>query len=282
MVSAAIETEHWIGATMRFVFPDDAPLDNVGKGEILEFDPPKVFAFRWNEDVLRFELIPENMGCCLVFTQTVGGGWIGRLTVGRNASGWDACLDTLRARLADEDFERPTDWLRPMERYIDEFGLNQGEARETPYGYQVLFARDLVWQPIETVWNLLTEGQSVDVGGKPPIRTTNDYVAAGPVTAVDAPRVLEYEWRHESRPAGRVRWEIVHAPNSAPGSNSPRPSQVRWPIYGPPCSLPGRPTSSSSSPRHSARSAVRGRPTALRSWPGPTPTGSADPPPSLP
>lgn len=27
-------------------------------------DPPRVYMFRWNQDVLRFELIPDG-GCCL-------------------------------------------------------------------------------------------------------------------------------------------------------------------------------------------------------------------------
>jgi uncharacterized protein YndB with AHSA1/START domain len=45
---AAVDTELKPGATMRFTFPDAAPLEATGEGEILEFDPPKVYAFRWN------------------------------------------------------------------------------------------------------------------------------------------------------------------------------------------------------------------------------------------
>jgi len=80
----AVDTELKPGATMRFTFPDAAPLDTTGEGEILEFDPPKVYAFRWNTDVLRFELVPDGSGCRLVFSQTLGGGWVGRLAAGRS------------------------------------------------------------------------------------------------------------------------------------------------------------------------------------------------------
>jgi uncharacterized protein YndB with AHSA1/START domain len=141
---AAIETEFEVGARMRFTFPDEAPIDANSEGEILEFDPPKVYAFRWNTDVLRFELVPDGSGCLLVLTQTIGGdGWAQRLTAGRNAAGWDVCLDALSARLDDRPFEEPQEWLGPIEHYVEKFGLGEGEvldseelpALEMPYGF---------------------------------------------------------------------------------------------------------------------------------------------------
>ncbi|WP_158893824.1 SRPBCC family protein [Amycolatopsis anabasis] len=209
---AAVETELKPGAKMRFVFPDEAPIDATSEGEVLEFDPPKVFAFRWMEDVLRFELVPDGGGCLLVFTQSVGGGWIGGLAAGRNAIGWDVCLAGLEAFLADRSFEQPAEWLAPMERYIAKFGLDKGEVRSTPEGYEIFFARDLVWKPVTEVWSLLTEEGAVERGAEPPLPATNGYVPAGPVTEAEAPRVLEYAWLHECEPAGRVRWEIHHDP----------------------------------------------------------------------
>lgn len=209
---AMVETELRPGAVMSFTFPEDAPVDTTGDGEILEFDPPKVYAFRWNFDVLRFELIPDGSGCHLLFSQTFGGGWVGGLAAGRNAIGWDVCLDVLAAHLAGQVFEPPTDWLGPMEHYIRRFGLDEGEVRATDDGYQVHFARDLVWRPVDEAWALLVEDAEPRVGGEPPLRATNGYVPAGPVTAVEAERLLEYEWRHGGEPAGRVRWEITHEP----------------------------------------------------------------------
>lgn len=74
------------------------------------------------------------------------------------------------------------------------------------------FARDMVWKPAGWVWALLTEDTEPRVGDEPPLPATNGYVPAGPVTEVDAPRLLEYQWHHDGDPAGRVRWEIVHDP----------------------------------------------------------------------
>ncbi|MGH3940416.1 MAG: SRPBCC family protein [Pseudonocardiaceae bacterium] len=209
---AAVETELKPGAMMRFTFPDAAPLDANSEGEILEFDPPKVYAFRWNTDVLRFELVPDGAGCRLLFSQTLGGGWVGRLAAGRNATGWDVCLDTLQAHLAEQDFQQPTDWLGPMERYIRKFALDEGDIHDTGDGYRVHFARDLVWKPVDEVWTLLTEGAEFRVNDEPPLRATNGYVAAGPVTEVEAPHVLEYQCLYDDAPVGRVRWEISHDP----------------------------------------------------------------------
>jgi uncharacterized protein YndB with AHSA1/START domain len=209
---AMIETELKPGAAMRFTFPEEAPVDVGGEGEVLEYDPPKVYSFRWNVDVLRFELVPDGDGTWLYFSQTLGGDWVGRLSAGRNAVGWDVCLDALQSHLAGQGFEPPSDWLGPMERYIQEFGLDEGELRETGDGYVLHFARDLVWKPVSEVWALMVEDTEPVEGEQPPLRATNGYVEAGPVTAVDAPRLLEYQWRHDGEPAGTVRWEITHDP----------------------------------------------------------------------
>jgi uncharacterized protein YndB with AHSA1/START domain len=210
---ALVEAELRPGAPMRFTFPEEAPVDDPNsQGEVLEFDPPKVYAFRWNQDVLRFELIPDGDGCLLLFTQTVGGGPAGRLTAGRSAAGWEVCLDALQAGLAGRTPEPPTDWLARIERSVRSFGLDEGTATRTEDGHRVHFARDLMWKPVEEMWALLSEDGAPKVGDQPPLPATNGYVPVGPVTEVDAPHLLEYEWRHDDRPAGRVRWEFTHDP----------------------------------------------------------------------
>lgn len=221
-VSDPAEMAHWFpakveadlrpGAPMRFTFPDEAVVDGVWDGEVLEVDPPKVFMFRWNDDVLRIELIPVDEGCLLVFTQTMGGGEAGRLGAGRTAAGWDTCLDELAGRLAGETVPPRTDWLGPMERYIEKFGLGDGTVRETGAGYELRFARDLVWKPVDDAWRVLVEDATPRVGGEPPTGATNGYAPAGEVTAVDAPRVLEYGWLHGGEQAGTVRWEFFSDP----------------------------------------------------------------------
>ena len=206
---AAVEAELRPGAPMRFTFPEQAVVDGTWDGEVLEVDPLKVYMFRWNADVLRIELIPDGDGCLLVFTQTLGGGPVGRLGAGRTAAGWDQCLDVLAARLAGTTLEPRTDWLTPMSAYVTEFGLDEGTVHDTADGWELRFARDLVWKPPADVWALIVEDATPEPGGEPPLRATNGYVPAGRLTEVDPPHVLEYEWHHDGAPAGRVRWTIV-------------------------------------------------------------------------
>jgi len=206
---AAVEAELTPGAPMRFTFPEEAVVDGTWDGEVLEVDPPKVFMFRWNVDVLRFELLPADDGCLLVFTQTMGGGWVGRLGAGRTAAGWDACLDVLTAGLDGTTPPERTDWLTPMESYLEEFGLDTGTVESTSDGWLLRFARDVVWRPNERMWELLTEGAPGAVGGEPPVRATNGHVPAGAVTEVDVPNTLAYTWLHDGEPAGEVRFRLV-------------------------------------------------------------------------
>lgn len=181
---AALETELKVGAPIRFVFPEDAPLETTD-GEILELDPPKVFAFRWNRDMLRIELVPDGDGCLLYFSQTLGGGAIGRLGAGRNAAGWDHCLGTLAARLDGREGEPFTDWLPAMEHYLDRFGLRDGEVVRTADGFELRFARDMVWKPAADLWHLVRRD-------------------AATVSRSEEPRLLEYPAE-----GGTVRWEVV-------------------------------------------------------------------------
>ncbi|CAM3667111.1 SRPBCC family protein [Kibdelosporangium persicum] len=207
---AAVEAELRPGAPMRFTFPEEAVVDGKWDGEVLEVDPPKVFMFRWNQDVLRFELIPDGAGCLLVFTQTVGGGWIGKLGAGRSAAGWDNCLDAMAARLDGETPQGFDNWLGPIERYVDEFGLGEGTVRRTEDGFELHFARDLVWKPVEEAWAFLVEDSPLT--GEPPLRATNDHAPPGRLTVVRAPHTLEYEWLSEGTPAGIVRWTFESDP----------------------------------------------------------------------
>ncbi|GAA0610534.1 SRPBCC family protein [Kutzneria viridogrisea] len=205
---AAIQTELAVGARMRFTFPEQAPVDGTGEGEVLEYDPPRVYAFRWNNDVLRFELVPEGEGCVLHFSQVLGGGPLGRLGAGRNAAGWDHCLDALLAQL-DGGSVGTFEWLPKMERYIEVFGLGAGEVVPTDSGCELRFARDLVWKSTKELWNFITEEQSVQPGDGAPLRATNGYVTAGEVVTAEAPTLLEYRWLHEGEPVGLVRWRFA-------------------------------------------------------------------------
>jgi uncharacterized protein YndB with AHSA1/START domain len=188
---AAVEAELTPGAPMRFTFPEEAVVDGAWDGEVLEVDPPKVYMFRWSQDVLRFELLPDGDGCRLIFTQTIGGGRIGELGAGRTATGWDTCLAALTGLLDGVPVAPREDWLTPMEGYIEEFGLGFGTATPT----ELHFARDLVWKPPAEVWPLLSDA-------------TIETAPPGRVLSTNAPHELGYEWLHEGEPAGRVTWRI--------------------------------------------------------------------------
>ncbi|MQA05815.1 MAG: hypothetical protein GEV07_24905 [Streptosporangiales bacterium] len=208
---ATVTTDLAIGAPMRFSFEGHNPdMDATGSetGEVLELDPPKVYAFCWAESVLRFELLPTAEGCRLIFTQTLSGtGTHGDLpSTARQAAGWDGCLGLLAARLDGTSAEATESWWQRAERYVAEFGLGDGTAEPAADGWVVRFERDLVQSP-DQVWQLLTGGGELDPGAAPPVQLTHGYVQTGTITDVAAQRTVEYTWLHEGAPAGRVRFE---------------------------------------------------------------------------
>ena len=209
---ARVDAELKPGAAMRFTFTDH-DLDDT-EGEILEFDPPRLFAFRWDRDVLRFELVADGSGCRLLFTHTLGEGgfWGGKRSAPRNAAGWDVCLAMLAARL-DGRPPRPdeTDWFARDAHYVEAFGLAEGEVRAEGDGFVLRFERDLV-TPLDEVWANLTGRADLMVGAAPPAECANAYVPVGPLTAVEPPRALAYTWLHDGAPAGQVRWELSPQP----------------------------------------------------------------------
>ncbi|GHF78509.1 uncharacterized protein YndB with AHSA1/START domain [Amycolatopsis bartoniae] len=176
---AAVETELTVGAPMTFTVPGT---DRFRDGEVLELDPPKVYAFRWHHDVLRLELVPDGDGCVLHFTQTIGGG---RLTAGRNAAGWDYCLTALDAQLDGREAEPFTDWTSVITSYLDRFGLLAGTRTDTT---ELHFALDLIWAPLDHAWQVLAARQPK-------------------ATKAEPPRLLE----HDGNP-GHVRWELFADP----------------------------------------------------------------------
>nr|WP_042185635.1 SRPBCC family protein [Kibdelosporangium sp. MJ126-NF4]CEL16793.1 hypothetical protein [Kibdelosporangium sp. MJ126-NF4]CTQ91978.1 hypothetical protein [Kibdelosporangium sp. MJ126-NF4] len=211
---AAVEAELRPGAPMRFTFPDEAVVDGAWTGEVLEVDEPKVFMYRWNLDVLRFELIPDGNGCLLVFTQTVGGGGTGLLGAGRTAAGWDECLDAMQAQLdgvtPEKSPQAGTNWLSRAEGYIEQFGLGEGTVHPVDGGVELRFVRDLVWKPLDVVWAFLVKDAALT--DEPPLRATNGHVPAGRLVKAEAPHTLEYEWLHDGSPAGTVRWVFASDP----------------------------------------------------------------------
>lgn len=212
---AKVETELKVGATVRFHMDE---IDDT-TGEIVELDPPKLFVFRWDGDLLRFELIPDGSGCRMVFSHTLSGSatWGDARFSAQHAAGWDGCLDLLAGRLDGVEVDSSMDdWFGRNERYVEDFGLAEGEVRDHPDGRLLRFERVLV-QPAAEVWAALTTQDdhgdtttpALTVGTQPPPAATTSAVPDGRVTTVEQEHVLEYVWQSDAADAGRVRWELT-------------------------------------------------------------------------
>ena len=121
------EMRHWFpagvrmdlrpGGEMSFEFDDpDAPETS---GEVTEVDPPRLLAFNWAQDHLRFELEPQQQGCRLRFTHFLSE----REDAARTAAGWNVCLDQLGRHVAGAPAEAPgteptPEWRRRYDEYV--------------------------------------------------------------------------------------------------------------------------------------------------------------------
>jgi uncharacterized protein YndB with AHSA1/START domain len=135
----AAELTHWFpqdlvgtfgpGEKLRFVFRGEAPVLN-GEvvpdftGEVLEFDPPRVLAYTWSGDTLRFALTPDGDGCLLVFTDT----FADQGKAARDGAGWHVCLEVLDARLDGTAAPAGDRWKVHYDRYAETFGPDAASA----------------------------------------------------------------------------------------------------------------------------------------------------------
>jgi uncharacterized protein YndB with AHSA1/START domain len=124
-----IEGERAVGAALRFSHRDVSlpPFD----GEMLEFEPPRLLALRWGEDVLRFELTADgDAGTLLTFTDTIV--QYGRAA--RDGAGWHTCLTSLAELLsngggAPSSAER---WRSVHPAYVGRFGAQAAAIGPPP------------------------------------------------------------------------------------------------------------------------------------------------------
>ena len=108
---AAVEAELRPGAPMRFTFPDGRrPSTAPGRARCSRSTRRRSSCSGGTPTCCASSCSRTGDGCLLVFTQTLGGGWAGRLGAGRTAAGWDQCLDQLAARL-DGDHRGAADRL---------------------------------------------------------------------------------------------------------------------------------------------------------------------------
>jgi uncharacterized protein YndB with AHSA1/START domain len=188
-----------VGGTIHF---DDGTMTM--DAVITQLDPPRRFAFserapaqlaRESEDLVSFELRADGDGCLLIFTHV----FHDRPAAASYASGWDFCLDALASTLDGKPVEPPTDMAERHEAYVSKLGLDEGSSEETADGWRVRFERQLT-RPVDAVWAALSGSVTPAVGSPAPAGLPE----TGPVTAVEAPTLLEYR----SGSGGRIRWEL--------------------------------------------------------------------------
>ncbi|WP_033293237.1 SRPBCC domain-containing protein [Amycolatopsis jejuensis] len=179
------------GGKITFTFTETG---DTSEGEILAYQPPGLFEFSWNTDVIRIEVSAERTGSKLEFTHTFNRGEpeIALIAAGRHTTGWVACLESLDAALDGRTPVLPTDWHARMLHYIEEWGLEYGEILKSEIlngGKEFRFRRDLVWPAPADVWQRLLE-----------------FAGDAEVLESRSPEVLEYTDH------GRVRWEVTADP----------------------------------------------------------------------
>ncbi|MCY1058980.1 SRPBCC family protein [Nannocystis sp. SCPEA4] len=206
---AAMAIDLRVGGEIRFTMDGG---DDITTGVVTHLEPPRVFAYTWSGDHLRWEVHPEPSGCLLVLVHTFDD----RAGAASFASGWHVCLDALAASLDERPFVAPDDTWADHETFIARFGLAQGHVVATDHGWAVRFERQFR-RPVARVWEALLAGSAapVAVGGPPPPATTVGLAPAGAVTEFAPSSVLEYRWQHDGHPAGRVRWQISQGPGGA-------------------------------------------------------------------
>jgi uncharacterized protein YndB with AHSA1/START domain len=127
------ELERFVGGAVTYLPVDDAP--EMPPGEVREYDPPRVLAYTWDADLLRWELERRDDGCLLVLTHTFDD----RFKAARDAAGWHLCLIALDAALEGRkapgasDGERiPEGWPELNSAYERRFGIPHERATPPP------------------------------------------------------------------------------------------------------------------------------------------------------
>ena len=124
--------ERRVGSPLSYApLPDGTELD----GELVEYDPPRVLAYTWGDDLLRWELEPKRDGCRLVLLHIFDD----RFKAARDAAGWHLCLDALETRLAGASPGAPTGeraipggWPELNAVYEQRFGIPPEKATPPP------------------------------------------------------------------------------------------------------------------------------------------------------
>lgn len=127
------ELEPRVGGVVSFLPPEG---NAFGDGRVTACEPPRLLAYSWGEDDLRWELEPRDGGTHLILTHT----FEDRLKAARDAAGWDLCLGALAGALAgvenqpsgEGDSTIPVGWEELNRAYEKRFGIAPEQATPPP------------------------------------------------------------------------------------------------------------------------------------------------------
>ncbi|MGH2955540.1 MAG: SRPBCC family protein [Solirubrobacterales bacterium] len=112
------------GAELSFPFREGEAETETGVVE--QSDPPRLLAYTWGGQSLRFELESDGEGCRLTFTHALD-----REETAHTAAGWQVCFDGLEAALEDRPKpEFPAEgWAQLNDGYAADFGVDPEVGR---------------------------------------------------------------------------------------------------------------------------------------------------------
>ncbi|HEU5429481.1 MAG TPA: SRPBCC domain-containing protein [Actinocrinis sp.] len=138
----SISAQQWeVGGALTFSFPGEAEFTM--DGVVLECDAPRVLAYLWGEETLRFEVEAVSAGAAetrLVLTDELAAP-----IAARNAAGWHVCLDRLAGKPAaarddggaeDEGAGGGDGWRRLFALYSAAFEPLLGPQEGPPAGFE--------------------------------------------------------------------------------------------------------------------------------------------------
>jgi uncharacterized protein YndB with AHSA1/START domain len=121
-----VDDGRWrVGAGITFTFPSEV-IDMTLRGEVTEVEEPSRLAYRWGDEVLRFELSDDDGGTLLVLFDELPPSF-----AARNAAGWDDCLDRLVGLTANSRA-----WREHFKQYQREFEPILGPQEGPPAEYK--------------------------------------------------------------------------------------------------------------------------------------------------
>jgi uncharacterized protein YndB with AHSA1/START domain len=170
-------------------------------GRVLELDPPRVFAFDWEGEVLRFDLEPDGDGTRLVFSHTINDHY----GAASFTAGWTACLDALEDVLAARPVHAfdPQEMAATHDAFVEHFGLDEPVVYDGVLRFerQLTRANDVAWR------QLVGEDEPV-VGQPAPAGSTIARLGRTTVTAVEPGARLAYAFDGDGA-TGEVRIELT-------------------------------------------------------------------------